>query len=473
MDKKKYTYKTTPYEHQRKALIKGAKELNFAYFMEMGTGKTKVAIDNVAYLYQEKEINVAIVIAPNSVYKNWINEIKTHSPVEDYTLFVWKDDKEINYQADKLNYVLMNVEALSHKKGFDFLTKLVLNVGKQTIMIVDESTTIKTPSAQRSKNICKLSSFIKYKRILTGSPVTKSPLDLYQQCAFLSKDLLGYPSFVAFRARYAVMKQINMGPNRVILIPQYYTNLDELEAKLKKFSYRVRKVDCLDLPEKVYQQRYVQFNDIQKKAYESLKRNARAIIEDKEVSFANKLTEILKLHQVCNGYIKTDDQEVVPFENDPKLDELLSIIEESEGKFIIWANYIHNIKTIVKTLTKLYGEESVVSIYGEITTENRKKAVEDFQGNEKIRFFVGNPSTGGYGLTLTEASYVVYYSNNYNLEIREQSEDRAHRIGQSKNVTYIDLIIDKTIDSHIISALKSKIKISAQTMGEEIKKWLQ
>jgi SNF2 family DNA or RNA helicase len=341
------------------------------------------------------------------------------------------------------------------------------------MLIVDESTTIKTPTAQRSKNICKLSSFIKYKRILTGSPVTKSPLDLYQQCAFLSKDLLGYPSFVAFRARYAVMKQINMGPNRVILIPQYYTNLDELEAKLKKFSYRVRKVDCLDLPEKVYQQRYVQFNDVQKKAYESLKRNARAIIEDKEVSFANKLTEILKLHQVCNGYIKTDDQEIVPFENDPKLDELLSIIEESEGKFIIWANYIHNIKTVVKTLIKLYGEESVVAIYGEITTENRKKAVEDFQNNEKVRFFVGNPSTGGYGLTLTEASYVVYYSNNYNLEIREQSEDRAHRIGQSKNVTYIDLIIDKTIDSHIISALKSKIKISAQTMGEEIKKWLQ
>ena len=473
MDNKKYIYKTVPYEHQRKALIKGAKELNFAYFMEMGTGKTKVAVDNVAYLYQEKEINVAIVIAPNSVYKNWINEIKVHSPIEDYTLFVWKDDKEVNYQADKLNYILMNVEALSHKKGFDFLSKLVTNVGKHTMIIVDESTTIKTPTAQRSKNICKLSSLIKYKRILTGSPVTKSPLDLYQQCAFLSKDLLGYPSFVAFRARYAVMKQINMGPNRVILIPQYYTNLDELEAKIKKFSYRVRKIDCLELPEKVYQQRYVQFNEIQKKAYESLKKNARAIIEDKEVSFANKLTEILKLHQVCNGYIKTDDQEIVPFENDPKLDELLSIIEESDGKFIIWANYIHNIKTIFKTLTKLYGEESIVAIYGEITTENRKKAVEDFQGNEKVRFFVGNPSTGGYGLTLTEASYVVYYSNNYNLEIREQSEDRAHRIGQTKNVTYIDLIIDKTIDSHIISALKSKIKISAETMGEEIKKWLQ
>lgn len=472
MDKKKYTYKTIPYEHQRNALIKGAKELNFAYFLEMGTGKTKVAIDNIAYLYQEKLITTAIVIAPNSVYKNWIKEIETHSPVTDYTMFVWKDDNEINYQADKLNYVLMNVEALSHKNGFDFLTKLVINTGQKAIMIVDESTTIKNDKAKRSKNICKLSPHVKYKRILTGSPVTKSPLDLYQQCAFLSKDLLGYPSFVAFRARYAVMKQINMGPNRVVLIPQYYTNLDELEAKIKKFSFRVRKIDCLDLPEKIYQQRYVNLTKEQIKVYEDLRKYARSIIEDKEVSFANKLTEILKLHQVCNGYLKTDDGEIVPFDNDPKLEELLSIIEESDGKFIIWANYIHNIKTIVKTLRKEYGDESVVSIYGEITTENRKKAVEEFQGNDKVRFFVGNPSTGGYGLTLTAASYVVYYSNNYNLEVREQSEDRAHRIGQTKSVTYIDLIIDKTIDSHIISALKRKIKISAETMGEEIKNWI-
>jgi len=472
MDKKKYTYKTMPYEHQRNALIKGAKELNFAYFLEMGTGKTKVAIDNIAYLYQEKLITTAIVIAPNSVYKNWIKEIETHSPVTDYTMFVWKDDNEINYQADKLNYVLMNVEALSHKNGFDFLTKLVINTGQKAIMIVDESTTIKNDKAKRSKNICKLSPHIKYKRILTGSPVTKSPLDLYQQCAFLSKDLLGYPSFVAFRARYAVMKQINMGPNRIVLIPQYYTNLDELEAKIKKFSFRVRKVDCLDLPEKIYQQRYVNLTKEQIKVYEDLRKYARSIIEDKEVSFANKLTEILKLHQVCNGYLKTDDGEIVPFDNDPKLEELLSIIEESDGKFIIWANYIHNIKTIVKALRKEYGDESVVSIYGEITTENRKKAVEEFQGNDKVRFFVGNPSTGGYGLTLTAASYVVYYSNNYNLEVREQSEDRAHRIGQTKSVTYIDLIIDKTIDSHIISALKRKIKISAETMGEEIKNWI-
>lgn len=467
---KQFEYKTKPFDHQREALKKGAKLKNFAYFMEMGTGKTKVAIDNAAYLFTINEVNTVIVLAPNSVYRNWEKEISMHCSV-DYTLSMHKEHNKFDYQHEKLNFFLINVEALSHKSGVETLEKIIKPTKDKLMIIVDESTTIKNKSAKRTKNLLKLGLEAKYKRILTGSPVTKSPLDLYSQCAFLDKSLLGFTSFLAFRNRYAVMRLIDMG-GRSIEIPQYYTNLDELELKLKSFSFRVKKEDCLDLPEKIYQQRYVNLTKEQIKVYEELRKYARSVIEDKEVSFANKLTEILKLHQVCNGYLKTDDGEIVPFDSDPKLEELLSIIEESDGKFIIWANYIHNIKTIVKTLRKEYGDESVVSIYGEITTENRKKAVEEFQGNDKVRFFVGNPSTGGYGLTLTAASYVVYYSNNYNLEIREQSEDRAHRIGQTKSVTYIDLIIDKTIDSHIISALKRKIKISAETMGEEIKNWI-
>ncbi len=473
MDNEKYVYKTQPYEHQRQALIKGADKLNFAYFLEMGCGKTKVAIDNIAYLYQKKEINTAVVVAPNSVYKNWVKEIKVHSPVEDYTMFVWKDDEKINYLPDKLNYVLMNIEALSHKKGYKFLDDLVNNVGDKMIMVVDESTTIKNPTANRSKNICKISPKIKYKRIMTGSPVTKSPLDLYQQCAFLSKSLLGYSSFVAFRSRYAVMKQITSSGGRMLLIPSYYTNLEELDLIVKRFSSRVRKKDCLDLPPKIYQQRYVTLSKQQIGVYDNLKKLARATLKNKEVSFANKLTEILKLHQVCNGFLKSNEGDQISFENDPKMEELLNIIEEAEGKFIIWANYIYNIESIVKKLKEIYGEYSTVAIYGDISTDNRTLAVEQFQNNPRVRFFVGNPATGGYGLTLTEASYVVYYSNSYNLEVREQSEDRAHRIGQKKSVTYVDLIVDKTIDSHIISALKRKIKLSSETMGEEIRAWLE
>jgi len=468
----KYIYKTNPYEHQRQALIKGAKLKNFAYFMEMGTGKTKVAIDNAAYLYQEKQIQLVIVIAPNSVYQNWIKEIETHCPINDYNIFVHKVDKKFQYFADKLNFYLINVEAFSHQSGIQLLTPILNNLGHHAMMILDESTTIKNREAKRTKAICKLGTMARYKRILTGSPITKSPLDLYTQCSFLSPSLLGFKSFLSFRNRYCMMEPIPVSNDRVILIPKYFINLHELEDKLKSFSYRVRKEDCLDLPEKIYQQRFVDFTLEQKKVYKQMQEHAFAIIQDQEVSFANKLTEMLKLHQVCNGFLKTNEGVIVEMEDCPKLKELTKVIEEGTGKFIIWANYIYNIESICNLLKKLYGDKSVVSIYGAVSVENRTIAVDKFQNNPDVRFFVGNPTTGGYGLTLTAASYVVYFSNSYNLEIRQQSEDRAHRIGQKKNVTYVDILMRNSIDMLIVSALQRKIKISAETLGEEVKRWL-
>ena len=468
----KYIYKTQPYEHQRQALIKGAKLKNFAYFMEMGTGKTKVAIDNASYLFKEKQIQLVIVIAPNSVYQNWIKEIETHCPVEDYNIFVHKVDKKFQYLADKLNFYLINVEAFSHQSGVQTLMPILLNLGRYTMMILDESTTIKNREAKRTKAICKLGTMAGYKRILTGSPITKSPLDLYTQCSFLSPSLLGFKSFLSFRNRYCMMEPIPVSNDRVIMIPKYFINLHELEDKLKSFSYRVRKEDCLDLPEKIYQQRFVEFTVEQKRVYKQMQEQAFAIIQDQEVSFANKLTEMLKLHQVCNGFLKTNEGAIVELEDCPKLKELIKVIEEGDGKFIIWANYIHNIESICKLLKKLYGDKSVVSIYGAVSVEDRTIAVNKFQSDPDVKFFVGNPTTGGYGLTLTAASYVVYFSNSYNLEVRQQSEDRAHRIGQKKNVTYVDILMRNSIDMLIVSALQRKIKISAETLGEEVKRWL-
>ena len=216
----------------------------------------------------------------------------------------------------------------------------------------------------------------------------------------------------------------------------------------------------------------VQLPEEQRKVYEQLKKNAYSVLKDKEVSFANKLTEILRLHQVTNGFVKSDDGSISTFDKCPKLKELFNVLEEAEGKFIIWANYVQNIETIIKKLGEAYGKESVVSIYGAITTEHRQEAVKRFQDDPKCRFLVGNPSTGGYGLTLTSAAYVVYFSNSYNLEVRQQSEDRAHRIGQTRNVVYIDLLAEKTIDEMIVSALKRKVKISSETLGEEIRSWI-
>jgi SNF2 family DNA or RNA helicase len=468
-----FTYKTTPFEHQRTALKAGAQSNNFAYFMEMGTGKTKVTIDNASYLFCEKKINYAIVIAPNSVYLNWEKEINTHCSVP-VKIFKHKFDEFIDpILTDPLvlNWYLINVEAMSHSSGIKILSKLLGKTGETTLLIIDECTTIKNRSAKRTKNLVKLGRYAKYKRILTGSPVTKSPLDLYSQCDFLDNGLLGHDSFYTFRARYAVMHEIDMG-GRSVLLPKYYTNLDELEKILKKFSYRCRKSECLDLPEKLYSQRYIDLKGEHQQTYERLKKNAWSVIQDEEVSYSNKLTEILKLHQCVNGHVKTDEGNIMELP-DPKLEELMTIVDEHEGKFIIWANYVYNIEKIIKSLEDKYGKKSVVSIYGAVDTKTRSENVKRFETEDEVRFFVGNPSTGGYGLNLVSASYVLYYSNSYNLEVREQSEDRAHRIGQSKNLLVIDLICRNTVDEMIISALHNKIKLSAQTLGEQAKKWLK
>jgi len=465
----KYKYKTKPYEHQRQALIEGAEKKNFAYFMEMGTGKTKVAIDNACWLFQQNKIDHVVVIAPNSVYRNWKREISIHAPVECTVNYHKQKGKKTKRKEGTLEWFLINVEAFSRDSGKKAIKEYI---GKATLMILDESTTIKNRSAIRTKTLCKLGKLVPYKRILTGSPITKSPLDLYTQCEFLSPQLLGFSSFFTFRARYAVMQQVEAN-GRTLLFPKYYTNLDELEYKLKTFSYRVKKDDCLDLPEKIYTQRFVDLKGEQLANYEQLKRQAWTIVQDEEVSFKNKLTEILRLHQVANGFVNSNDGVVVDYPKCPKTEELMNILAEVDGKTIIWANYVHNIKNIIDKLQKTYGKDSVVAIYGEVSNDDRSDAVKRFQEDPACRFFVGNPSTGGYGLTLTEASYVIYFSNSYNLEVRQQSEDRAHRIGQKKNVQYIDIIAENTIDGFVISALKKKIKISAETLGEQVSVWLQ
>jgi SNF2 family DNA or RNA helicase len=357
------------------------------------------------------------------------------------------------------------------KSGVVFLKNL-LEKYKENIFIVDESTTIKNQSAARTKSILKLSKLSKYRRILTGSPVTKSPLDLYTQCAFLSPDLLGYSSYYSFRARYAVMDEVNVGNNKYIHIPKYYINLDELNNKLRTFSYRVRKDQCLDLPEKIKLLRTIQLSTEQRMVYNNLKEKAIAIMEDESVSFNIKIVELLRLHQVTNGFLKTDEGNIKEFKDNPKMDDLLELLEQIEGKSIIWANYVHNIESITNKLKDIYGESSVVNIYGDVSAEKRKEAVHRFQNDDRCKFFVGNPSTGGFGITLTAASYVIYYSNNYSYEVRLQSEDRAHRIGQKKNVTYIDIVARDSIDFHILKALQNKLQISNKTLGEDIKKWI-
>jgi SNF2 family DNA or RNA helicase len=472
----KFPYKTTPYEHQRNALNQSAEKTQWAYFMEMGTGKTKVTIDNMAYLFLQRKITAALIIAPKSVYTNWETEIEVHMPdVIKYKIFKWNLDKPKDYfkleESKDLKIFLINVEALSTKRGFEGCVEY-LSKNKLNFVALDESTTIKNRSAKRTKNILALQKLSLVRRILTGSPITKSPLDLYTQCQFLSPELLGFSSYLAFRNRYAEMTDIPVGSGRYISVPKYYKRLEELETKLKQFSTRIRKDECLDLKPKVRQKRYIELEGESKKIYDRLRTSALAIVEDSTISFSNKLTEIIKLHQVCNGFSKDDEGQILELHKS-KINALDEILEETDGKVIIWANYIYNIEEIIKFLENKYGKESVVSIYGAIDVQTRKKAVEKIQKDSKVRFLVGNPTTGGFGLTLTAVNTVIYFSNNYNLEVRKQSEDRAHRMGQKGTVVYIDIVAKNTLDEAIMKSLTSKGQIAAKTLGEEdLRDWL-
>jgi len=477
---KNYRFKTKPYAHQITALEKSWDKEEYAYFMEMGTGKSKVLIDNIAILYDKGKINGVLIIAPKGVYKNWYSsEIPTHlaSHIQHksvlWTALISKTkQEELNslFKSDfNLHVLVMNVEAFSTKKGLQFALKF-LNSHK-TLMAVDESTTIKTPSAKRTKSILALSKSAVYRRILTGSPITKSPLDLYTQCGFLNEDLLGFSSYYAFRSRYAHMIERNFGGRRVQIVKSYQ-RLDELSKLIEPFSYRVLKEDCLDLPDKIYIKREIELTEEQLKLYSTMKQMALATLNGKLLTAPNVLTQLMRLHQITCGHFKSDDGKIQELKNN-RLEELMSILEETEGKVIIWANYIYDIERIAEAIKKEYGDDSIVQYYGAIHTDERQKNIERFQDSlSPFRFFIGNPQTGGYGITLTAANTVIYYSNGYDLEKRLQSEDRAHRIGQKKSVTYIDLIAEKTIDEKIVKALRKKIDIASQIMGEELKSWI-
>ena len=475
-----YKFKTKPYAHQLSALEKSWDKEEYAYFMEMGTGKSKVLVDNMAMLYDTGKINGALIIAPKGVYRNWYSgEIPNHLASHiDHKTILWTaatsktKDKEYQ-QLFKVDYdlhiLVMNVEAFSTKKGLEFATKFLRC--HNTLMTVDESTTIKTPTAKRTKSILLLGKLAKYKRILTGSPVTKSPLDLYTQCEFLNEELLGFTSYYTFRNRYAVMKNANFGGRRVQLVGGYQ-RLDELSRLLKPFSDRVLKENCLDLPAKTYIERQVELTEEQTKAYSTMKTAALALLKGKMATAPHVLTQLMRLHQITCGHLKNDDDTITEIKNN-RITSLIELLEEVEGKVIIWANYVYDIKQIVSAISKKYGEDSIVQYYGAVAADVRQENIEKFQDPDSpARFFVGNPQTGGYGITLTAANNVVYYSNGYDLEKRLQSEDRAHRIGQKKAVTYVDLIAPKTIDEKIRKALRKKINIATEVMGEDLREWI-
>ena len=475
-----YKFKTKPYEHQITALQKSWNKKVFAYFMEMGTGKSKVLIDNIAMLYDKGKINGALIVAPKGVYQNWYDtEIPVHMPthIENKTV-LWKANinekqrKLLNTlfeTGEDLHILIMNVESFSTSKGIEFASKFLNS--HNALMAIDESTTIKNPDAKRTRNIVALGELAKYRRILTGSPVTKSPLDLYKQCEFLDESLLDHGSYYSFRSRYAVMRSANFGGRSVQLVVGY-KNLAELSQLLEPFSHRCLKEDCLDLPDYTYVKRVIQLSPEQKKLYEQMKALALAQLDGKQMTTQSAMVQLMRLHQITCGHFTADDGTIKPIKNE-RLSALIDILSEVENKAVIWAHYRHDIASIVDAVEKNFGKESYVTYYGDTSNEERQRAIKEIQNPESpVRFIIGTPQTGGYGITLTGANTMVYYANGYDYEKRIQSEARINRAGQTRKMTYIDIIAEDTIDEKIVKALNDKMNIASKITGDELKQWI-
>lgn len=463
---------------------------NNRIFISGNSGKTKVMIDNIGVLYNAGHISGALILAPKGVYRNWSDtEIPTHLPDSiEREVIVWDADaspgrkdyfsKQIkSWDGKKLQVLVFNIESLVSDKGKRLIMEFIRKHNGNVFALVDESTCIKNYKAKRTRAAIKIGTKCKVKRIATGSPITNSPLDLYSQCLFLGKDMLGYGSYYAFKNTFADIERIQNRQGQSYEKILRYKNLDILSKKLESFSFRVTKKDCLDLPEKVYMTRSVDLTPEQLKAYKEMRDRQFALIEKDnqlhEMSVQVVLTKMLRLHQILCGTITTDDGECIRLPQ-KRISTLMECLEETSGKVIIWATYIEDILQISEELSKVYGKDSFVTYYGATSADDRTKAIEKFQDpSSGVRFFLGNVQTAGKGITLTAASTVIYYSNNFSLELRQQSEDRAHRIGQTDKVTYIDLVVPGSLDEKIIRALIEKRNIANEILQDnDVGDWI-
>lgn len=481
-----YAFKTTPFAHQSKAFLLSRDLPAYGLFMEQGTGKTKVAIDSTAWQHLHHGVTGLLVVCPNGVKSTWAEEIETHLPTSikrnvaiheasaSGRIRVELEDWVKHRQASgELDILIMNIESFATPRGCELAVAFLSS--RRCAMNIDESSTIKTPSAKRTKSLCKIGKLAAFRRIMTGTPVTQSPLDVYAQAKFLDENILGFSSFYAFRNRYALLGGWNA---REII---GFAHLDELQEKLAPFTFRVLKEECLDLPPKMYVYEEVDLTDEQRRLYKQMASEMIAEMADGIYATVQiVLTQMTRLQQIVGGFLPPDGADRVtkiPGDN-PKLDALLGIAERTPGKLVIWARYVPEIEMIADRLAEVHGPDSVVTFYGGTAKDERTRGRRAFQDPESpVRFFVGNPATGGKGLTLTAAHTCVYFSNDFSLENRLQTEDRLHRIGQTgdpvdNRVLYIDLRARKTIDKKVIATLREKKNLADLVTGDSVREWI-
>ena len=524
-------FKTTPMAHQLQAFDMLEGKTAFALLMEQGTGKTKVIIDDAARVWGEGKIDAMLVIAPNGVHTKWVTiELPKHMPdwcpyvAAYYSAGASKRhlasieklfDQTPSGETRPLRVLTMNYDALATTEGKKLLDRFTLTFN--AMGVADESQRIKNPKAIRTEQLHKRRQRFPIRRIMSGTPVTKAPFDIFGQYYFLDPSILRTSSYTAFKTEYAEMlpenhylvRNLQRGawakkdgtPSKKV--PQIiardddgmpkYRNLEKLNRLISKHSFRVLKADCLDLPEKIYDTIPFDMTPRQSDVYERMLREKRAelssvidrVVKDgklhgldpenamlvgRELIVMNKLSAMAKLQQITCGYLKLEDGQVVRMfkkvMDNPRNTAMMDVVEDVEGQIIFWAPHRDKIDQIIECLRAGYEDSRIIRYDGAVKKTERMQGIDDFQSG-KARFFVGNPDSGGTGITLTAAETSFYYSNSFNLEHRLQSEDRNHRIGTTGHVRYYDLEAIGTIDRHITESNVMKKSIADIITGDD------
>lgn len=488
-----------PYTHQRYFVEETWEEEYYAILWDMGLGKSKALLDTAARLYHAARIDTLVVLTYNGIHLNWVTkEIPQHlSPNCRPLSVVWDSNKytagtkyyqrELDelFAHNGLGILAVNLEAFGASEK---VLNLVLSLCKQRrcLVTIDESHGVKDMQAARTKKILKIRLAALYRRIMTGTPSTGSPLDLFSQFFFLDPAILGFKSYWAFRARYAVMQPlqgIKTPRGRQVEVVVGYKNMDELRDKIAPYSSRLSKDDCLDLPDKIYSERPFVLSGEQRRLYDELVEDTITTFNNGLLSAQLAIVRLLRLQQITCGFVVTDDEaenqgdEItgVPIHKDghPRLRALMNTVEQIDGKCVIWATYRYSLREIYMTLREAYGDASVIGFSGATPIAQRPALIERYQTDDKCLYFVGHPRVGGTGTTLTAASNMGYFNNGHSLVIRKQSEDRINRIGQDDVCNYFDLVAAGTVDEQILVSLNDKHKIATQITGDTLVAWLR
>lgn len=478
-----YQPKYPPYAHQLEALAKMKGKRAFALLMAMRTGKTKVVLDDFGQLELDGEVQDLLVIGPKGALPPWVQAIEEHCSDDLQSrlmVLFWQSVGNAAYNQALRTFLsnpkglrrifLVNIEALSTaggaRKAVATFTKL-----RQVMGAIDEATVIKSHKAARTKYVTReVTPMFKYRRILSGLIAPKGPLDLYTPFEFLDHRILNCASFYAFRGRYATLQTTYLG-GRSIQTVAGYKNIDELQRLIEPYSYRVQLKDVYDMPESIWIRREIALTPEQSRVYSELRDYATAKLSATEhVTATVVIAQIIRLQQVLLGHV-VDEEGKLHYLPETRTEALLSILEETEGKAIIWAPFTETIRLIKETLIAHYGPECVAEFSGK---NSATREVEEalFKTHPACRFMVATAAAGGRGRTWDMADLVIYFGNSYDLEHREQSEERPKKVGKNIPIAYIDLVAPNTVDEVILKVLRNKINVSAAIQGDGWREWI-